>query len=96
MNFFTNLYEVNLDKKNNTVYQFVIDTTPEIPKDSAGLYRSIFRSIRKQLKEKINDVISSGTMIWGFQNLAKPAVFQVEFTEGGQVYKFDVIVKPTK
>lgn len=54
------------------------------------------RSIKRQLKEKINDVISSGTMIWGFQNLSKPAVFQAEFNEAGQNYKFDVTVKPTK
>ena len=54
------------------------------------------RSIKRQLKEKINDVISSGTMIWGFQNLSKPAVFQAEFNEAGQDYKFDVTVKPTK
>lgn len=41
-------------------------------------------------------MISSGTMLWGFQNLSKAAVFQAEFTEDGHEYKFDVIIKPVK
>ncbi len=58
------------------MYQFVIETTPEIPQDSALLYRYIYKAINKQLREKIKDVIASGTMIWGFQNLTKAAMFQ--------------------
>ena len=49
-NFFTNLYEIDFKQKDNVVYQFCIETTPEIPQDSAGLFKSIYRSIHKQLK----------------------------------------------
>ena len=35
-------------------------------------------------------------MIWGFQNLSKPAMFTAEFKEDGHDYKFDVLVKPVK
>jgi hypothetical protein len=95
-NFFTNLYEIELKQKENVVYQFVVETTPEIPQDSTGLYKAIYRSINKQLKEKIKDVISSGTMIWGFQNLTKAAIFQSEFNLDGENHKYDVMVKPVK
>jgi len=63
------------------VYQFEVETTPDIPKDSSHLYRLIYKKINKELKEKIQDVIESGTMIWGFQDLKKAAMFQAEFTE---------------
>ena len=76
--FFTNLTKISVDQKHNAIYQFVIETTPEIPHDSAGLYRCIYRAVNKQLREKIKDMIASGTMIWGFQNLSKVAVFQAE------------------
>ena len=35
-------------------------------------------------------------MLWGFQNLKKPTVFQCQFEEEGQQFKFDVLVKPVK
>lgn len=43
-------------------------------------------------------MIESGTMIWGFQNLSKPTIFQCQFTEPNSenVHKYDVLVKPVK
>jgi hypothetical protein len=94
--FFTNLYEIDTNQQNSTMYQFVLETTPEIPQDSAGLYRSIYRKIHKELREKLQDVIESGQMVWGFKNLNKPAVFQAAFNENDHEYKFDILLKPTK
>lgn len=37
-------------------------------------------------------------MLWGFQNLSKPTIFQCEFKEPNseQQHKYDVLIKPVK
>lgn len=44
--FFSNYYEVEIDKKRNKIYQYSFQLPDEVPDDS-GLYRNSVKSIKK-------------------------------------------------
>ena len=54
------------------------------------------KSLRGQLKEKLGFVTASGKMLWGVKNLNMPLNLKTEFTYQEKVFKFEVIIKPTK
>jgi hypothetical protein len=64
--FFTNLYEVEIDPRRNKFYQYSA-TIEEVPKDSADVYFRAIKSIKPQLQEKLGYMTSKGQMIWGWK-----------------------------
>jgi hypothetical protein len=45
--FLTNHYTIKLPQTRSTIYQFMFDSTPEIPQDSKELLFQVVKSIRK-------------------------------------------------
>jgi hypothetical protein len=74
----------------------MFDTEPQIPQDSNDMLYNLTKSIRKELREKLGFVTSSGQMIWGEKNLNIPLNIKTSFKYQEKEYKFDVIIKPTK
>lgn len=49
----------------NYIYQYSFDCEPAIPGDSKDLLHRVIRSIRTEVKEKIDIITFSGHMLWG-------------------------------
>jgi hypothetical protein len=45
--FLTNHYSIKFHQTRSTIYQFMFDSTPEIPQDSKELLFQVVKSIRK-------------------------------------------------
>jgi hypothetical protein len=56
---------VDLGGKMNYIYQYSFDCEPAIPGDSKDLLHRVIRSIRTEVKEKIDIITFSGHMLWG-------------------------------
>jgi len=69
--FFTNYYDISIEGKKSTIYQYSFELPAEIPQDSQ-LYDKAIMSIKRLLKEKIDYLAHKGQMIWGNAKLAVP------------------------
>ena len=50
-----------------SLYQFSIDFEPAIPQDSKDLLHAAIRSVKKEVKDKIEMTTYSGNMLWGLK-----------------------------
>jgi hypothetical protein len=96
VSFYSNLYELDFQSKLDTIFQFVLDATPQVKKDSPKIYKKIYHSARKDIQSKIGEFMDSGDMIWGFKSLSKPTIFQSEFDLDGEHHKYDLTIKQVK
>lgn len=76
--FFTNYYEVDIDKRRNKIYQYSFQLPEEIPDDSQ-LYFFAARSIRPKLKEKIGLLNYKGKMLYGSIPVKVPLEYTCSF-----------------
>jgi hypothetical protein len=63
----TNNFPIDLGRKYPHIYQFTFDTEPAIPQDSKEILYQCIRSVKKQLRDKIEVSTYSGNMIWGLK-----------------------------
>ena len=63
----TNYFEIDFGGKMTNLHQFSIDFEPAIPQDSKDLLHAAIRSIRREIKEKVEMTTYSGNMLWGLK-----------------------------
>ena len=95
INFYTNFYNIDIDTRKSTIYQYSFSLPEDIPHDSE-IYQCAINSIKKTLKDKIGYLAHTGQMIWGKLSLKVPTTFQCQFNFQENKYSLESVVKQTK
>jgi hypothetical protein len=74
----TNIYDISL-RNISTIYQYSLDSEPELAKDSIQVLRLMIKAAQEELKKTIGFLVSKGNMLWGSKSIDKPFVFKSQF-----------------
>lgn len=94
-NIITNYYKLNFTSKDRTFYQFQVELTPEIEKDSRKLIKKAVMNVESQIVDKIGPFILRGSMIWCFQKPPELTSFISKFKEKEVNHEFVIRLSKT-
>lgn len=86
---FSNYFEIGYDQANiQGVNKYTLKFEPEIPDNSKALRKDVLRSVRDQIKEKLEFYIDWGTCVYSLRKCADLPVYDAE--HDGTKYKVTI------
>lgn len=89
--FVTNHYRISINKYTD-IYQFVLESDPNIPDDSIPLLRELVKSARGELTSALGFVTHKGKVLWGLKSIEKMLILKSRVNQRN----YELLIKPTR